>query len=256
MLMVNLDRAFQGLGSALADPRIGGFLRDLQDYGMQLLVAPKASTEDVGEALSFENFEQMLPRSFPPCMRRAIEVQRETKKHLKHAGRLQLRPFLKECGFTIEESLKWWKQEMCRDPTIDAASYEKNYTYDTEHAYGKKGHLQGQNAFGCPKIIQFPPESAGQCHGCTFKNLEMPLLKQQMHRWKVPERHVLEMEKLIGHGKHYQLACIEYFVAMHPGSEGNGVGNAPHDYFRESCRHYTKQAEKQKSASPGAAVAP
>jgi len=262
-LYASMEQAFQGMSASLADPRIGGFIRDLQDYGMQLLVAPKtANTEDVGAKLSLENFEEMLLRSFPPCMRRTVEKQRETKKHLKHAGRLQLRPFLKECGFTIDESIKWWKQELCRDPTIDAASYEKNYTYDTEHTYGKKGHLQGQNAFGCPKVINFPAEAAGQCHGCVFKNLEGPALKQQMHKWKVPDRHVLEMEKLVSNGKHYQLACIEYFAAMHPESEGNGVGNAPHDFFRESCRYHTKKMEKElgntpmPSGSPEKALAP
>jgi len=245
-LNASLDQAFQGLTSVMADPRIGGFIRDLQDYGMQLLVAPKAnSCEDVGIRLSLENMEQMLVRSFPPCMRRVVERQRETKKHLKHAGRLQLRPFLKECGLTIDESFKFWKQELMRDPTIDAASYEKNYTYDTEHTYGKKGHLQGQNAFGCPKLIGFQAEASGQCHGCVFKNLEGPALKEQMHKWKVPQKHVQEMEQLVSKGKHYQLACIEYFVAMHPESEGNGVGNAPHDYFRESCRYYEKKLEKE-----------
>lgn len=244
-LAASLDQAFHGLPVALSDPRIGGFLHGLQDYGMQLLVAPKGSSEDVGERLTLQNFEELLVRSFAPCMRRLVEKQREMKKHLKHAGRLQLRPFLKECGFDINESFAWWKQELCKDPLIDAASYEKNYTYDVEHAYGKKGHLQGQNAFGCPKILGFPAESAGQVHGCPFKTLDTPALRQQMHRWKVPEHNVLEMEKLINHGKHYQLACIEYFKASHAGHEGDGVGNSPGDFFRESCRCYQKKREKE-----------
>merc|ERR1740138_1287323 len=163
---------------------------------MQLMVATaSSSTEDIGEKLSLANFEELMARSFPPCMRRLVEKQRETKKHLKHLGRLQLRPFLKDCGFTFEESVQWWKQELCKDPEIDAASYEKNYVYDTEHAYGKKGHLQGQNSFGCPKIINFPPEAAGQVHGCLFK-CDMPVVKQQLHKWRVPESTVGEIEKL------------------------------------------------------------
>lgn len=247
----SLDVAFQGLPTALADPRIGGFLRDLQEYGMHLLVAPKASTsvEDIGETLTLANFEEVLVRSFPPCMRRLVERQREMKKHLKHSGRLQLRPFLKDCGFTMEESYKWWKQELCRDPAIDAASFEKNYTYDVEHTYGKKGHLQGQNCFGCAKIIGFPAESAGQVHGCPFKTLEMPALKQQMHKWKVPERNVLEMQKLISQGNHYQLACIEYFKAMHEDNEGNRVGNSPGDFFRDSSLWHKQKHEKEAAAA-------
>jgi len=246
-LAATLEVAFQGLPTALADPRIGGFIRDLQDYGMHLLIAPKANTtsEDIGETLTLENFEELMVRSFPPCMRRLVEQQREMKKHLKHAGRLQLRPFLKECGFAIEDSFKWWKQELCRDPTIDTASYEKNYTYDVEHTYGKKGHLQGQNAFGCAKIIGFPAESAGQVHGCPFKCCDMPALKQQMHKWKVSERNMLEMEKLVVQGNHYQLACIEYFKAGHEENEGSRVGNSPADFFKDSCVFHEKKKEKQ-----------
>lgn len=246
-----LDVAFNGLPAALADPRVGGFLRMLQDHGMQMLVAPKvAVSEDAGEKLSLENFEELMVRSFPPCMRRIIEHQRESKKHLKHAGRLQLRPFLKECGFTIDESFKWWRQELCRDPTIDGTAYDKNYTYDVEHAYGRKGHLQGQNPFGCPKIINFPNEAAGQVHGCMFKQLEIPMIKQQLHRWQVPEATANEVQKLIENGKHFQLACMEYFKAIHPGNEGDGVGNSPMDFYRLSCQHYKQNKEKDAAATP------
>jgi len=251
-LNIGLDRAFQGLPSVLADARVGGFIRVLQEHGMQLLVAPKSNSgEDIGERLTPENFNDLLVRSFPPCMRRQVEAQRESKKHLKHAGRLQLRPFLKECGFTFEESVRWWQGEVTRDPEVDVTSFEKNYLYDVEHAYGKKGHFQGQNPFGCPKIIGFPAETTGQVHGCACK-LDMPQLKQQLHKWKVPETSAMEMEKLINNGKHYQLACIEYFKATHPGHSGDGVGNSPSDFFKESCRYHLK---KKENASPSKAQA-
>jgi len=251
-LSVGLDMAFQGLPVALSDPRVGGFLQSLQDYGMQLLVGKAKPQDDAGEKLTLGNFDELLTRSMPPCMRRIIEEQRSRKKHLKHAGRLQLRPFLKQCGFTFEESVHWWKQELCRDPEIDATSYEKNYLYDTEHAYGKKGHLQGQNAFACPKCISFPAEAAGQVHGCPFKHCDMPVLKQQLHKWRVPESTVGEIEKLINHGKHYQLACIEHFKSQHPGHSGDGLGNSPGDYFRESSSFYKKKQEAESPSKGGA----
>jgi len=250
-LTTTLDVAFRGLPTALADPRVGGFLRDLQEYGMQLLVAPKSNTDNPGDQLTLENFEAYSVRSFPPCMRRLVEKQRETKKHLKHAGRLQLRPFLKDCGFTFEASLAWWKQEICRDAEVDTTSFEKNYAYDIEHAYGKKGHLQGQNCFGCPKIIGFPGEAAGQAHGCPFRHMETPALNQLLHRWHVPEETVQEILNLITHGKHFQLACIEYFKAQHPGHTGDGVGNTPDDFFKESLRHYVKQEQENEKQRDG-----
>lgn len=185
-----------------------------------------------------------MVRSFPPCMRRVVERQREAKKHLKHAGRMQLRPFLKDCGFSFEDSTRWWQKELCNDPSVDANSFEKNYMYDIDHAYGRKGHLQGQHCYGCPKIIDFPYEAAGQVHGCVFKHLEVPALRQLMQSWRVPASSVAEIEKLVVNGKHYQLGCIEYFKAIHPGHEGDGVGNAPLHFFEESCRHHKKLADK------------
>merc|ERR1712232_259545 len=250
-LSVSLETAQQGLPIALADPRVGGFLKLLQEHGMQLLVAPKSSGEDIGEQLSMENFEELLVRSFPPCMRRLVEAQRDQKKHLKHAGRLQLRPFLKDCGLEFEESIRWWKQELCRDREIDTTTFEKNYTYDVEHTYGKKGHFQGQNSFGCSKLINFPGEGTGQVHGCPFKQLAIQPLKNMLHKWRVPEPNTNDIEKLIKGGNHYQLACIEYFKAMHPGREGDGVGNSPNDFFRKSCRCY-----KPKDASTTSVAAP
>lgn len=249
-LSQGLTVAFNGLPVALGNPQVGPFLRLLQDHGLQLLIGSKSSSEEPGEKLSLENFEDMLMRSFPPCMRRVVERQRDTKKHLKHAGRLQLRPFLKDCGFTMDESNKWWRQELTRDSEIDANSYEKNYVYDVEHAYGKRGNFQGQNAFGCPKIINFPSEAAGQCHGCPFKQLDMPGLKQMLHRWHVPQSFMTEIEKLVINGNHYQLACVEYFKSKHVGHEGDGVGNSPGDFFRESCGYHLKKIEKEGSPSP------
>jgi len=248
-LIVGLDNAFLCLPAVLADPRVGGFLRLLQDHGLQLLVAPKSGSDEPGEKLDLNNMEELLVRSFPPCMRRLVEAQREQKKHLKHAGRLQLRPFLKDSGLTFEESINWWRKELTTTSTVDVASFEKNYMYDLEHAYGKKGNFQGSNCFGCPKIIGFPSETVGQVHGCPFK-LEVPALKQQLHKWRLPEPIVAEVEKLINNGKHYQLACIEYFKAGHQGHQGDGVGNSPNEFFKASCQHWIKKKEKESGKSP------
>ncbi|CAK9004530.1 unnamed protein product [Durusdinium trenchii] len=250
-----LEVAFHGQHAALMDPRVGGFLRVLQDYGLQLVAGPRSSSEEPREKLSLQNFEELLPRSFPPCMRRLVEKQRETTKHLKHAGRLQLRPFLKACGFTFEESCQWWKKELCRDPLITSETYEKSYHYDNEHAYGKKGHHQGQNCFGCPKIIGSPGEAPGQVHGCVFKQLEPSALQNQLQRWQVPLPAMMEIQRLIKEGKHYQLACIEYFKSQHPLSDGEGVGNSPVDFFRSSVRFHKEKEKEKGTTSPTKEVA-
>lgn len=79
-------------------------------------------------------------------------------------------------------------------------------------------------------------------------------MKQNLYRWKVPEQGVTEIEKLVNNGKHYQLACIEYFKCGHQGSEGDGVGNSPGDFFRASCGHHLKKKEKEAGFKGGVQV--
>jgi len=252
-----LDVAYRGLPRALSDPQVGRFLKLLQDNGMQLLISKASSGPgEPEEKLSLDLFEEMMPRSLPPCMRMLVQHQRESRKHLKHQGRLQLRPFLKDAGFSYEESHKFWRQELTRDPAVDGISYEKNYAYDIDHAYKKKGGHQGQNPFGCAKIINFPSVSGAQLHGCPFGHLEMRNLKQMLYTWKIPEDNIQKIEKLVTHGKHYQLACQEYFIALHPGSQGDGVGNHPNSFFNESCKHHNAGKKKEEEAALALAGSP
>jgi DNA primase large subunit len=255
-LSAALDVACRGLPRALSDPQVGRFLKLLQDNGMQLLVAKASSGPgEPEEKLSLATFEDIMPRSMPPCMRMMVQYQRESRKHLKHLGRLQLRPFLKDAGFTYEESHKFWRQELMRDPAIDGVSYEKNYAYDIDHAYKKKGGHQGQNPFGCAKIIGFPNITGAQIHGCPFRHLEMRNLKQMLYTWRVPEDNINKIEKLVTHGKHFQLACVEYFEATHPGHRGDAVGNHPNIFFNESCKCHNASKKKEEEAAAAGATA-
>ena len=128
-LKTDLDLAYAGLAFVMRDKRVGPFIKVLQENGQNLFVASSSSSSNQGpsEKLNPQNFEQMLRRSFPPCMKWTVQAQRETKRRLKHQGKLQLRPFLKECGFTLGESVSWWRMEMCRDPEVDDAKFDKNH---------------------------------------------------------------------------------------------------------------------------------
>eukprot|EP00490_Sorites_sp_Unknown_P028119 CAMPEP_0114695632 /NCGR_PEP_ID=MMETSP0191-20121206/71572_1 /TAXON_ID=126664 /ORGANISM="Sorites sp." /LENGTH=131 /DNA_ID=CAMNT_0001992109 /DNA_START=132 /DNA_END=527 /DNA_ORIENTATION=+ len=86
-------------------------------------------------------------------------------------------------------------------------------------------------------------KAAGQVHGCFFKQLDPAALQHQLVRWQVPVVAMMEIQRLIKEGKHYQLACIEYFKSIHPQSDGEGVGNSPMDFFRTSCRYHKDQAK-------------
>ena len=100
-----------------------------------------ATKEDDVHKLTLNNFEAILQRSFPPCMRMLVDNQRQSG-HLKHQGRFQLRTFFKACGMEYDDHMRWWKQELLRDASIDSDKFEKNYAYDVKHAHGKVFSIQ------------------------------------------------------------------------------------------------------------------
>lgn len=249
-----LNVAFDGLPKAMNDTRVSNFLKGLQECGQTLFVAkPQRYADDTGEKLTLQNFEIVYKRSFPPCMRRLVEAPRDLRgTRLKHQGKLQLRPFLKEAGLDMEDSINWWRQEALRDKEISTEKFAKDFQYDIEHTYGKKGHMKEQNAFGCASILNFPYPSVGQVHGCPFKHMELEHLNAMMKSWGVPESAVGDINEQLVNGKHYQLACQSYFRGMHPGSGGDGVGNHPDQFYQASCGFWKKKAEAPKA--PEAAV--
>jgi len=249
----SLEQAMQGIDIAMQEKRISPFLRTLQENGQTLFFA-RAQNVQIGpsEKLSLVNFETLLKRSLPPCMRWTVEAQRDQKKRLKHQGKLQLRPFLREAGFDLKQSLSWWRQEVTRDPEVDESKFEKNFAYDIEHAYGKKGHMKGQNAFGCASVIGFPLATAGQVHGCPFKSMDRDMLKTVLKHWSVPTGDIEDITRKAG-DKHYQLACKDFFCKTHPGHTGDGIGNHPNHFFNESVSFYNGGSTGQggaKASSP------
>jgi len=245
-LREKLSVAFNGLPKVLRDNRMGELLTRLSM--LNNVVGPSYSAKDsLVERMCPENFDMLLTRSVPPCMRMMVDYQREGRTHLKHQGRLALRPFLRVAGMEFQESMRWWRAELGKCKGINGEVFEKNYKYDIEHTYAGKGHMKLQNPYSCSGMLNLPAPSAGQCHGCPFKVLDQPNLRKLMMKWKIPAPAV---EAMIGRvqGNHHQLACVEYFKATHPGHDGDGVGNHPNQFFNQSCQHYKDQAEKAKAA--------
>ena len=89
--------------------------------------------------------------------------------HLKHYGRLQLGLFLKGIGLTMDESLRYWKQEFTKKNDIDADKFEKNYAYNIRHSYGAEGKRNDYRPWNCNKTINLTAPGNGEYHGCPFK---------------------------------------------------------------------------------------
>lgn len=61
---------------------------------------------------------QLSKQSFPLCMRHLHETLRSTH-HLKHGGRMQYGLFVKGIGLSLENSLKFWREEFSKNMDMD-----------------------------------------------------------------------------------------------------------------------------------------
>jgi DNA primase large subunit len=71
----------------------------------------------------------------------------KNQHHLKHFGRLQLGLYLKGLGLTMDEAMKFWKDEFTKK--IDGDKFEKNYSYNVRHMFGQEGKRNDYRAWNC-----------------------------------------------------------------------------------------------------------
>ncbi|KAK3090826.1 hypothetical protein FSP39_014955, partial [Pinctada imbricata] len=177
----------------------------------------------------------MLSRqSFPLCMQQLHQACRRDH-HLRHGGRQQYGLFLKGIGLSLEEAMKFWKTEFMK--MMDGDKFDKNYSYNIRHNYGKEGKRADYTPYSCNKIIMSNAPGTGDNHGCPFRHTDVDLLAQKLRLANIGKDHV---EKAISFvkGGHYQLACKSYFEATHPPlPDGEDISiNHPNQYFDESRR--------------------
>lgn len=218
-----LDYAFKILPAVEEDDRIYGLIKNLHTT----YLGKDYSVGD-GNKISVEHLEQLSKKSYPLCMRVLHEGLKATH-HLKHGGRMQLGLFLKGIGVTVEDSMRFWRQEFTK--SIDLERFEKTYAYNIRHNYGREGSMVNYTPYSCMKVISTsvgPQEN----HGCPFKQMDGAVLKQKLAEYGVGKAHVQEIAGFASKG-HYQLACGRYFECAHNTKNEVGVTH-PNQYFELS----------------------
>nr|CAD7568991.1 unnamed protein product [Timema californicum] len=157
-----------------------------------------------------EELDSLSRKSFPLCMRQLHEHIR-AHHHLKHGGRQQYGLFLKGIGVSLEDALRFWREEFTK--LMDLDKFEKQYAYNIRHNYGKEGKRTNYTPYSCMKIIM-GSVGPGDTHGCPFKHTDLPVLKQQLYNYNLPTADIQAVADLVSHG-HYQVACMKYFEVTH-----------------------------------------
>lgn len=214
-------RAF--INDVEADERISRMIKSLHNSytGKDYTVCKDAS-------VPIESLDQLSKTSMPLCMRMCHDHIR-SQHHIKHGGRMQYGLFLKGIGVSLEDSIRFWREEFTKKMDVD--KFTRSYEYNIHHNYGKKGSMVNYTPYSCIKIIK-DMISPGDCHGCPYKSLDPPSLKAKLSSYGLSPGAIEEVVFFVSRG-HYQFACGKYFMITHNSTVEPTI-NHPNHYFEES----------------------
>nr|CAH7752526.1 unnamed protein product [Callosobruchus chinensis] len=188
------------------DDRINSLLSNLHNMYTGKSYVDEGDTEHIDPA----HLDPYSKKHYPLCMRHLHEVLR-SQHHLKHKGRLTYGLFLKAIGLSYEDAMEFWRQEFTKKMDLD--KFEKQYTYNIKHSYGKVGNMTNYSPYSCVKIIT-DSIGPGEHHGCPFKHWDATVVKQKLVEHGVGAEGVSSVMDLVTNG-HYQIACTKYFEYVH-----------------------------------------
>lgn len=221
-LRQTLAIACHHLGEIEQDERLVSLLKGLhQSYSGNDFIDTKVT-------IPIESIDSLSVKSFPLCMKQLHE-QLRLAHHLKHGGRLQYGLYLKGIGVTLEDSLRFWREEFTKIMELD--KFEKQYAYNIRYNYGKEGSKKNFTPFTCLKIIN-TNVGPGDCHGCPYRHSDSNILKNKLKGYGLESQAVNDIVDMAKKG-HYQIACSKYFDAVHQTDLGLGI-NHPNQFFEES----------------------
>ncbi|XP_003244186.1 DNA primase large subunit [Acyrthosiphon pisum] len=223
-LSQELVKCFQKFSIISEDERFGAFIKYLhQSYmGKNYSVTENMST------LSINTIDHSS-KSFPLCMKR-LHVVLRSEHHLKHQARQQYGLFLKGAGLPLEQALVLWRSEFTKK--MDADKFDKQYSYNIRHNYGKEGKKVNYTPYSCMKIIM-GAVGLDEYHGCPYKHTNSQALKQLLETSNISTQSIQEILNLSQNG-HYQIACTKYFEAHNGVSPSCTAINHPNQFFEES----------------------
>jgi len=191
--------------------------------------------------------------SMPLCMSQLhAGLKRDSK--LRHHGRLQYGLFLKGAGMSMEESLIFFQRIFSK--LMTAEQFQKNYSYNIRHMYGKEGKRANYTPYNCTKIVLGnPPQTNGDHHGCPYKHYDDDNLSALLGKMNIGTPADRDAIMGLKRGNHFQLACAKHFEVTHPGAANmkdlsiNGVGDHPNAWYAASVSYNAaKSSDSTKSS--------
>lgn len=219
------------------DERIVGIIKGLHNSYIG-----KDYTINKDADIPIESLDQLSIKSYPPCMKMCHDSLRSTH-HLKYHGRLQLGLFLKGIGVTLEDSLRFWREEFSK--TMEPDKFDKSYAYGVRYNYGKEGSRTNWTPFSCMKVINTAASPQDVC-GCPFKLWDPVEMRTKLISYGLNAVNVQDVISYATKG-HFQIACGQYFELIHNTKLEEGI-NHPNGFFQNS--QIVMGAREAKSKTP------
>lgn len=202
--------------------------------------------------LTSSNMNQYIDH-MPLCMRNIHRGMMNDGK-LKYHSRLQYSLFLKGAGLTMDDCIMFLQRHF---RIVSTEAFNKEYSYNIRHIYGKEGKRESKSSYSCLKIIMGLPAPSGQSqhHGCPYQAYDSNHLTQLLTQMKIGNN-PLERKDLVNTAKELnspQVACQKHFFIQHPEAKNNSnmnldnVGNHPNAWFRASLEYQSQNNPQQPS---------
>lgn len=246
--------ASRAISFADDDIRMGPILKSIRAH----FAAEAASRNDFDpsrgvDSISLNELNSSLP-AMPLCMSNMMTRLRE-QHHLRHSARMQLGVFLKGCGLTMDESLRFWRSEFAKG-NINSEKFEKTYSYNIRHHYGKEGKRRNLTPFSCIRVINDRP-GPGEHNGCPYREFEERRLMAAVKSMGVPDSDVPAIAAKAREGN-FQAACGMCFASTQPGHHARGdqgypafLPQHPNEYFIEARRRQCAPASAEQQTLTG-----
>lgn len=242
-LSLALVTASKAVGLADGDQRMRPILESIRQHYAIDENAKKGFDPAQGiERINLNQLNESVP-AMPLCMANMMTRLRE-QHHLRHSARMQLGVFLKGCGLSLDESLRFWRTEFGKG-AINSDKFEKTYAYNIRHHYGKEGKRRNLPPFACIRVINERP-GPGEHNGCPYREFEESRLKQALRSIGTDPNAIPAIATKAKEGN-FQTACGMCFVTSQPGNHAIGDNGMP-EYIPTHPNEYFIEARKRRCA--------
>lgn len=189
-------------------------------------------------------YSKKINGNFPLCGSQLMDGLTQTN-HLKYIARQQFTLFLKGIGLSLDQALEFWQQEFTKNGSMSIDKFQKEYSYNIRHSYGKEGARINYKPWDCKTILSKPRPTKNEFHGCPYRDLNPEILSMKLQKMGLEEKDIIDVVEISSKGE-FTGACTKVLELK---SGINEVVVHPNLYFDRMRQGSTKEDIKEIKAN-------